>query len=235
MAEPITRREAISRAVLARLRAALVPIPVQRNRRETVHAEEAPLVNFFEGGHTADLPDTGDTSYEMELPIEATVTADTGDDVGTEMNALYGRVLKTLTHDPTLGGLCVQMTERTYDPRVISIDESERPLGIFSLSLMVEFRTQDGEPLPFVDPDVLPAPLPGDTGTAGPAVGSKYRHVQATPSATWIIRHNLVHYPNYVVVDTAGNRIHPGGESYPDSNTLILGFGVPFSGTADLD
>lgn len=238
--ERITQREAIARAVLGRLRAALAPIPVQRNRRETVHAEEAPLVSFFDAGHTADLPDTGETAYEMELPIEATVTAETDDALGAAMNALYGRVLGTLMRDPTLGGLCVQLAERAFDPRIAPIEESETPLATFSLSVQAEFRSLDGTPVPFVDANAPPSvPLPGDSGgtngTAGPAVGSKYRHIQAEASDTWTIRHNLDHYPNVVVVDTAGNRIYPGGESYPDSDTLILGFGVPLSGTADLD
>ena len=165
------------------------------------------------------------------------------------MNDLYIRTLDALMSEPTLGGLCQQLSESALDVRIAPAEESEDPLAFFSLDIVAEFHSADGNPIPWQD--AAPAPLPGDTGTGGggntgdagpdghssgmPEVGSKYRHVQATPSATWTIRHNLAHYPNYVVVDTAGNRIHPGGESYPDNNTLVLGFGVPFAGTADLD
>ncbi len=225
--------------MLGRLRAALAPIPVRRNPRETVHAEEAPVVGFFDAGHTADLPDTGETSYEMELPIEATVAADAEDELGAAMNALYGRVLGTLMAEPTLGGLCVQLSERAFDPRVAPIEESTTPLGTFSLSVQAEFRSLDGTAVPFVDANAPPVGTGAGTSPpaapADPAVGSKFRHVQSEPATVWTIRHNLAHYPNVVVVDTAGQRIYPGGESYPDANTVVLGFGVPFAGTADLD
>ncbi len=223
-AERITQREAIARAVLGKLRAALAPIPVERNKRETVHADEAPLVNFWDAGHTADLPDVGDTSYDMELPIEATVTAESEPALGAEMNALYGRVLDALMSDPTLGGLCIQLTERALDPRVAPIEESTTPLGTFSLSVMAEFRASST--WPFHTP-------PEDDGMAT-ARGS-YRHVQHEPATVWTIRHNLGHYPNSVVVDTLGREIEPGGKNHLDENTLVLGFGIPFAGTADLD
>ncbi len=235
--ERITQREAIARAVLGRLRAALAPIPVERNRDETVHAEEAPLVNFWDAGHTAERPDTGETSYQMELPIEAAVTAETRAAIGTEMNALYGRVLDALMGEPTLGGLCVQLIEGTFDPRPSPVAESQTPLGSFSLSVMAEFRSLDGSPVPFVDAN---RPVPGTptdpgAGAGSPAVGSKYRHVQHDAATVWTIRHNLGHYPNSVIVDTLGREIEPGGKNHADENTLVLGFGVPTAGTADLD
>lgn len=243
MPEWITTREAVARAVLGKLRAALAPIPVERNLRETVHADQAPVVNFWDAGHTADLPDIGETAYEMELPVEATVTADTDAELGAATNDLYGRVLKTLMADPTLGGLCIQLTERAFDPRIAPVEESKDPLANFSLSVVAEFRGEGAGPGTFVDANAPPGTGTGgepgsDTGTGGstaPRTGSAFRHVQAEPSTVWTIRHNMGHYPNVVVVDTAGQRIYPGGESYPDSNTLILGFGVPFAGTADLD
>lgn len=233
MAERIALREAVARAVLGRLRAALAPVPVERNRRSMVHASEAPVVNFWDAGHTADMQDYGETTYSMNLPIEATVAAPSDDALGPAVNDLYIRTVRALMAEPTLGGLCQQLIEGAVDVRIAPSEESDAPLAFFSLDVVAEFHTADGTPMPWQD--ASPAPLPGDTGETGPMTGSKYRHVQATPSATWIIRHGLAHYPNYVVVDTAGNRIHPGGESYPDSNTLILGFGVPFAGTADLD
>ena len=68
---------------------------------------------------------------------------------------------------------------------------------------------------------------------AAPAAQS-YLHQQTTPAVTWTIPHGLGRYPGAVVLDTAGNRIYPGGESYPDPNTLVLTFSAPFPGTADL-
>lgn len=233
MAERIALREAVARAVLGRLRAALAPVPVERNRRSMVHASEAPVVNFWDGGHTAEAQDYGETAYNMNLPIEATVAAETDDALGPAVNDLYVRTLGALMSEPTLGGLCQQLTEGAVDVRIAPTEESEAPLAFFSLDIVAEFHTADGNPMPWQD--VTPAPLPGDTDAAGPAVGSKYRHVQIEPSTTWTIRHNLGHYPNSVVVDTLGREIEPGGKNHLDENTLVLGFGIPFAGTADLD
>lgn len=61
-----------------------------------------------------------------------------------------------------------------------------------------------------------------------------YLHRQTQPATTWTIAHGLGRHPGAVVLDTAGNRIYPGGESYPDTNTLVLTFSAPFPGTADL-
>lgn len=233
MPDGLPLREAVARAVLGRLRAALAPVPVERNRRSMVHASEAPVVNFWDAGHTADIRDYGETAYSMNVPIEATVAAETDDALGPAVNDLYVRTLGALMAEPTLGGLCQQLTEAAVDVRIAPVEESDAPLAFLSLDVVAEFHAADGSPMPWQD--AVPALLPGDAGEAASTTGSKYRHIQAEPSATWVIRHNLDHYPNYVVVDTAGNRIHPGGESYPDNNTLVLGFGVPFAGTADLD
>lgn len=233
MAERIALREAVARAVLGRLRAALAPVPVERNRRSMVHADEAPVVNFWDAGHTAEAQDYGETTYNMNLPIEATVAAPSDDALGPAVNDLYIRTLAALMAEPTLGGLCQQLTEGAVDVRIAPSEESDAPLAFFSLDVVAEFHTADGSPMPWQD--APPAPLPGDTDATGPAVGSKYRYVQSEPATVWTIRHGLGHFPNVVVVDTTGQRIYPGGESYPDSNTLVLGFGVPFAGTADLD
>ena len=80
--------------------------------------------------------------------------------------------------------------------------------------------------------------LHGDGAWREPAaispVTQTYLHRQTAPATTWTIAHGLGRYPSAVVLDTAGNRIYPGGERYPDPNTLVLTFSAPFPGTADL-
>ena len=82
------------------------------------------------------------------------------------------------------------------------------------------------------------AVLHGDGVWREPAVNAPgvqgYQHRQTLPAVTWTVRHNLGRYPGAVVLDTAGNRIYPGGESYPDLDTLVLTFSAPFPGTANL-
>jgi hypothetical protein len=82
----------------------------------------------------------------------------------------------------------------------------------------------------------------GPQGPAGPSgtqgqqglSGGSFTHDQGSPSAAWIIVHNLGYRPGgVVVVDSAGNELE-GAVSYPDVNTVKIEFGGPFSGTAYL-
>jgi hypothetical protein len=61
-----------------------------------------------------------------------------------------------------------------------------------------------------------------------------YYHVQAVPSTAWTIPHGLGKRPSAAVIDTGLNRVF-GDEEYPDLNTMVIRFSVPFSGTATLN
>lgn len=58
--------------------------------------------------------------------------------------------------------------------------------------------------------------------------------VQAAPADPWTIHHNLGRYPDVLVVSTNGDKIEPGNVNYPDLGTVIITFGVPTAGTAEL-
>jgi hypothetical protein len=67
----------------------------------------------------------------------------------------------------------------------------------------------------------------GDVGLATAA----YVYVQSAPSSEWVIEHNRGSYPSVTVTDTAGQKVEPSID-YPDTNTVIVRAGSPFSGTA---
>lgn len=67
-----------------------------------------------------------------------------------------------------------------------------------------------------------------------PASSSTFVFTQSVAAADWVIAHNLNKFPSITVVDSAGTWVR-GGAEYVDSNTIILHFSAPFSGTAYLN
>lgn len=87
-------------------------------------------------------------------------------------------------------------------------------------------------------PQGVPGPqgVAGPTGPQGPqgettAPNIFYVHNQPTPSATWIVNHNLGGNPIAVVHDSAGTQCE-GNFSYPSLNQMIITFSAAFSGVA---
>lgn len=73
---------------------------------------------------------------------------------------------------------------------------------------------------------------PGQRGPVGP-VGSDltYRHQQLTPSAVWVVPHNLGKFPAVVAVDSDRRKVE-GDVTYLDTNTVRVAFSAAFSGEA---
>ncbi len=61
--------------------------------------------------------------------------------------------------------------------------------------------------------------------------GTIYVHNQLAPSATWLIVHNLGHFPSVSIVDSAGTVVF-GDISYLDENKIQVSFSGAFSGKA---
>jgi len=103
-----------------------------------------------------------------------------------------------------------------------------------SVNLVVEQRQVElslGE----VGPQGVPGP-PGPPGPAGPPGETQtvsFVYVQAIPSASWEINHNLNWYPNVTVVDSAGTVVE-GEIDYESEDRLVLRFSSEFSGKAYL-
>ena len=72
----------------------------------------------------------------------------------------------------------------------------------------------------------------GDEGGGG-EVGASFVYNQGSPSATWVIVHDLGFRPNVTVEDSAGTTIE-GEVVYNNDNQLTLTFSAAFSGIAYL-
>lgn len=142
----IAARELVMQRVMDAMSRVPIVSSVERNRRSAPEAEDCPLLIVFDGGHTAELADTLDTAYEMQVGIDGAVTADTDEGLGPAANELYACVIEEIMRDPTLGGATTQIREDGLEFRLSIVQESEVPLASFSLNVTAEFRTDDGQP-----------------------------------------------------------------------------------------
>lgn len=72
----------------------------------------------------------------------------------------------------------------------------------------------------------------GAQGVPGPP-GAEFEQTFAAPSIHWVVVHNLDAYPVVTTIDLNGDEI-VGAVTYPDRNTVVIDWLVPFSGTARL-
>jgi hypothetical protein len=75
---------------------------------------------------------------------------------------------------------------------------------------------------------------PGPPGQSGgtPGAGSAFTHVQASPSTTWLIVHNLGYRPNVYSTDNVNEIV--GEVIHSSVNTLTVSFDTAVAGRADL-
>lgn len=83
--------------------------------------------------------------------------------------------------------------------------------------------------------------IQGPVGPQGPAGADgadafdlTYHHIQAVPTATWVITHNMGKYPSILVIDSGGSEV-VGSIIYNSINQLTLTFSGGFSGDAYLN
>jgi hypothetical protein len=72
----------------------------------------------------------------------------------------------------------------------------------------------------------------GPQGPAGPP-RRRFSYSQPTPSAEWVIDHDLDGQPVVTIVDTAGTTVY-GDVTYVDNTRVVVSFSAPFAGTANL-
>lgn len=99
-----------------------------------------------------------------------------------------------------------------------------RPALRFRVGLSMAFALPEGED---------PAPVAVVIGPRGPsAAGSRYEHVQASPSDAWTINHNLGVRPVAVTVRSTGGVEVEAQVTHLSDNQCVINFAVPFAGTA---
>lgn len=70
---------------------------------------------------------------------------------------------------------------------------------------------------------------PGIQGPSGPAGGSYLEYVQASPSASWIVTHNLNKIPTVTLISDDNKMIIPDVD-FTSANSLTLMFPAPTTG-----
>lgn len=75
--------------------------------------------------------------------------------------------------------------------------------------------------------------VPGPAGPRGPTGGEPFEWHQATPAATWIVNHDLGHYPQVSIADDSGALVL-ADVIYSSLNVVTVIFSSPRSGWAYL-
>lgn len=74
---------------------------------------------------------------------------------------------------------------------------------------------------------------PGGSGGGGGGAAQSYTHTQSSPSATWIVNHNLSYNPAVSIVSSTGDIVH-GDITYSGIQQITISFSAPFSGSVYL-
>lgn len=70
-------------------------------------------------------------------------------------------------------------------------------------------------------------------GAGGGTADAPFEYTQVTPSAVWVLNHQLGGRPSVRVLDGQNREINPGIE-WPDDDTVIVRFGRPTAGKAEV-
>lgn len=145
----LTVRERACRALHEQIAAALPDVLVERNRARRVEA--APWVGVVDGRHDVVEQDLMRTEVGLTMQVYGYVRADVEADgnVGTEANALYGRISEAVFADRTLGLIADDVIEVSMQPD-FTPDLDLRD-GSFVITYRVALRT---------DPDDVTQPAP---------------------------------------------------------------------------
>jgi hypothetical protein len=87
------------------------------------------------------------------------------------------------------------------------------------------------------DPDYVIPVLQGGKGDPGPpgsAGGSRYTHTQSSPSASWVVNHNMGVYPAAVSVLSSGRVEVEATVTHNSLNQLTVSFAAPFTGSVEI-
>lgn len=152
----MTRRERVLAAAFEALQAGC-QAAVERNRRSPVGPGEpgvdgqvddpgdCPHLNLVDGGHLPSYENAGLVGYTLRVDIDGAVIADSDALIGPAINDLYGQVLDAMMADVSLGGLCIDVREASFDVRIAPVVESSRPFADFTVGLEIDFQTPDGD------------------------------------------------------------------------------------------
>lgn len=120
---------------------------------------------------------------------------------------------------------------------VAQVSPSPSPPASFFTADQTTALVVDGIAAHDTDPDAHPdiRALIGSSGGGGESGGPVgYHHEQPTALATWTVPHHLGFNPAGVMARDATGLIEPADVTYPDTNTCVLAWAVPVSGSVDL-
>lgn len=132
-------------AALQTVLAGIAGVNADRNLDTDPPAKDMPAAVQFDGGHEVVEGQTNEDSYALEFSVEGYVTgADTAATTAA-VDDLYGKVVKALGVDRTLGGLASDL-RHTGMGEPESVKDRDAPYTLFDMGFEVVFVTVEGDP-----------------------------------------------------------------------------------------
>lgn len=141
----LTIRERILAKLVEVLATELTGVRVERNRDARV--QEFPSIILIDGAQQPFEPEsTGFNEYHLTATIEGYVQHEDQSELGPALNDLYGRAIKAVMADRSLGGIAIDTAEGFMDPPSIGRRENQQPTAMFSVEITVKFWTAENDP-----------------------------------------------------------------------------------------
>lgn len=132
-------RSAAFAAIAARLAAQLPAVPVERNRRAMMAAEDLPRLVVRDGGHSASAElGAGEVTYTVEAMVEGYATGADEDALAAAINELHAETVAALIGaELAVGtaGLTTWLLEDALEIDLATAAEAEAAVGAFYLTL----------------------------------------------------------------------------------------------------
>lgn len=136
--------------VITRLMAAFVTTTGQpfdgytKLRNADAPTKKLPVLVFQDGAQTANHDNSGITFYTMAVTVEGSLESTGTEQLGTDLNALYGKIVAAALADHTLGGYSVDIREIDADPTIEN--EGSKFIGLMSVGFEIDFMTRERDP-----------------------------------------------------------------------------------------
>lgn len=115
-----------------------------KDRNIDAPVQKYPTLVFMDGPQTASHESSGVTLYTMAIVVEGYVKSANRDAIGTDLNALYGKIVVAAVADHTLGGYAIDVREIDMDPQIE--DEGSEYVGTLSVGFEIDFQTLENDP-----------------------------------------------------------------------------------------
>jgi hypothetical protein len=139
-------RRAVVLAVVGTALAGMADVQAFNGRDTDIAATEMPAVVLRDGGHDVRDGISGEASYTLAFTVEGFVTGTDEAAIAAAVDDLYGKVVKALVADPTLGGEASDVRHVSMSAPDPLTEDQDAPYAVIELDFEVDFETAENDP-----------------------------------------------------------------------------------------